>query len=390
MSEELELLKFKRACNNGNIIKVLGVGGGGGNAVNHMYRQGIKDVSFVVCNTDSQALFASPIENKLCLGSETTKGLGAGNDPLKAQKAAEESTDEIKKMLYDGTEMVFITAGMGGGTGTGAAPVVAGIAKSLGLLTVGIVTIPFAWEGRKKIEQALSGVKQMAKNVDSLLVINNESLRELFPDMDIREGFAQADNVLTSAAKGIAEIITVNGHINLDFADVSTTMRDGGVAVMNTGIGSGESRLLKAFHNALESPLIKQVDLRRAEKLLFNIYCSSTNAIKMEETAEITEFVDGINPDINVIWGITFDDTLGENVKITIITTGFNIEEEIENLTAEIEKKYFGKKSTRSVSTFTKTQSQKPSNDDSWNFVFDDEDVLEELKNTPAYLRKKN
>jgi len=307
-----------------SIIKVIGVGGGGGNAVNHMYRQGIKDVSFVVCNTDYQALEKSPVPVKIQIGR-----LGAGGKPEEARKAAEEHIEKIKDVLRDNTEMVFITATMGGGTGTGASPVIAKAARELGILTVGIVTIPFAFELRRKIEQALQGVLALSEHVDALLVINNEKLREIYPELNLFNAFAKADDVLTNAAKGIAEIITIPGKINIDFADVHSTMKDGKVAIMNTGFASGEKRITKAIENALYSPLQNTNDVSGASKILLNFYCSEEHPIGMEESKEIDLFMSKIGDAMNVdvIWGVTVDETLGENVKITLIATGFDVSE---------------------------------------------------------------
>ncbi len=307
------------------IIKVIGVGGGGGNAVNHMYRQGIKDVSFVVCNTDNQALLKSPVPNKIQLGTDTTEGLGAGGNPTVARKAAEETIEKINMMLKDNTKMVFITAGMGGGTGTGASPVVAKVAHDLGILTVGIVTIPFAFEGKLKIKQALEGVAELSEHVDALLVINNEKLKEIYPDLELANAFAKADDVLTNAAKGIAEIITVPGYINTDFADVYSIMKDGNIAIMNTGYASGENRITKAIENALTSPLLNTTDVRGASKVLLSLYCSNSHQIKMEEVQQIHDFMTKVGEEVQVIWGATFDDSLAENVKITLIATGYGV-----------------------------------------------------------------
>lgn len=308
-----------------SIIKVIGVGGGGGNAVNHMYRQGITDVSFVVCNTDNQALIKSPVPTKIQLGVDTTAGLGAGGNPIVARQAAEESIEKIQALLQDNTKMVFITAGMGGGTGTGASPVVAKAAHDLGILTVGIVTIPFAFEGNLKIKQALEGVAALSEHVDAILVINNEKLKEIYPDLELSNAFAKADDVLTNAAKGIAEIITVPGYINTDFADVYSIMKDGNVAIMNTGFASGENRISKAIEDALNSPLLNTNDVSGASKVLLSLYCSTTNQIKMEEVQQIHDFMNKVGDNVQVIWGATFDDSLGDNVKITIIATGYDV-----------------------------------------------------------------
>lgn len=308
-----------------SIIKVIGVGGGGGNAVNHMYNQGIRDVSFVVCNTDNQALNHSPVPVKIQLGEVTTAGLGAGGDPLVARKAAEESIERIQNVLKDNTRMVFITAGMGGGTGTGASPVVAKAAHDLGILTVGIVTIPFAFEGSMKIRQALEGVASLSEHVDALLVINNEKLREIFSDLELSNAFAKADDVLTNAARGIAEIITVPGYINTDFADVYTILHKGNVAIMNTGYASGPNRISNAIKDALNSPLLNTNDVGGASKVLLSLYCSKEYQIKMEEVNEINEFMSTVGDEIQVIWGATFDESLGENVKITLIATGYQV-----------------------------------------------------------------
>lgn len=262
------ILDFGDPDKSNSIIKVIGVGGGGGNAVNHMYRKGIHDVTFVLCNTDNQALNDSPVPVHLQLGKE---GLGAGNKPEKARKAAEESADDIREMLNDGTRMAFITAGMGGGTGTGAAPVIARISKEMDILTVGIVTIPFRWEGTQKIDQALDGVEEMAKHVDALLVINNDRLREIYPDLSVQDAFGKADDTLSIAAKSISEIITEHGLINLDFNDVKTVLKDGGVAIMSTGYGEGEGRVKKAIEAAINSPLLNEKDVFNSKKILLNI-----------------------------------------------------------------------------------------------------------------------
>lgn len=320
-------LDFGEPDRQNSIIKVIGVGGGGGNAVNNMYKLGIHDVSFVVCNTDAQALKDSPVPERLQLGSE---GLGAGNRPEKARLAAEESIDDIKAMLSDGTKMDFITAGMGGGTGTGAAPVIARVSKELGILTVGIVTIPFKFEGNKKIDQALDGVDEMAKHVDALLVINNERLRKVYPDLSLLNGFAKADDTLSVAAKSIAEIITVRGLINLDFNDVRTVLKDGGVAIMSTGFGEGDGRVRKAIDDALNSPLLNDNDIYNSQKILLSIAFSSengTDGLAMEEMNEINDFMSRFGSNFELKWGIAIDNTLEKKVKITILATGFGLDD---------------------------------------------------------------
>lgn len=321
------ILNFNYPTDTPKIIKVIGVGGGGGNAVNHMYKEGIHDVTFVLCNTDNQALMRSDVPIKLSLGREITQGLGAGNKPERAMMAAEESKEDIRKMLADGTKMVFITAGMGGGTGTGAAPVIARIAKDMGILTVGIVTIPFLFEGERKIIQALNGVEEIAKNVDALLVINNERLREIYSDLTVMNAFGKADDTLTTAAKSIAEIITLPGIINLDFADVNTTMKDGGVALMSNGYGEGEGRVRQAVEDALNSPLLSNNDVKNAKKILFNVYFSEEAELRMEEMNDVHNFMSEFNRDIEVIWGTAIDNSLGNKVKMTILATGFTMDD---------------------------------------------------------------
>ena len=308
-----------------SIIKVIGVGGGGGNAVNHMYREGIHDVNFVVCNTDSKALADSPVPVRLQLGKE---GLGAGNRPGRAREAAEESIDSIHNMLNDGTKMVFITAGMGGGTGTGAAPVIAREAKAMDILTVGIVTIPFRFEGNRKIDQALDGVEEIAKHVDALLGINNERLREIYPELNVLSAFEMADNTLSIAAKSIAEIITMHGIINLDFRDVCTVLKDGGVAIMSTGFGEGENRVSKAIEAALHSPLLNNNDIFNSKKVLLSIsFCAEKegDTLMMEEMNEVHEFMSKFHDDVETKWGLSTDPSLDKKVKITILATGFGI-----------------------------------------------------------------
>ncbi len=322
-----DLMHFDLPKNKSSIIKVIGVGGGGSNAVNHMYEQGITDVDFIICNTDEQALKDSPVPVTIQLGETLTKGRGAGNKPEQGRQAAIESLDKITELLSHNTEMVFITAGMGGGTGTGAAPVIADEARELGILTVGIVTLPFRFEGKKRLTQAIEGLNKMRQHVDSLLVINNEKLREMYGNMPFKEAFSQADNILTVAAKGIAEIITVHGHINVDFADVQTVMKDSGVALMGSASASGENRAMIAIEEALNSPLLNDNDIKGAKDILLNIASSEQNEVTMDEIGEITDYVQvsaGLSADI--IWGITTDNSLGEGISVTIIATGFGNE----------------------------------------------------------------
>ena len=327
MMDNNVLLDFGEPESENSIIKVVGVGGGGGNAVNHMYREGIHDVTFVLCNTDNQALNDSPVPVHLQLGKE---GLGAGNRPEKARAAAEESLDDIKKMFNDGTRMAFITAGMGGGTGTGAAPVIARVSKEMGILTVGIVTIPFRFEGDRKIDQALDGVEEMNKHVDALLVINNERLREIYPELTVLDAFGKADDTLSVAAKSIAEIITVHGLINLDFNDVKTVLKDGGVAIMSTGYGEGEGRVRKAIEDALNSPLLNENDVFNSKKILLSISFAGNkdgkDSLMMEEMNDVNEFMSKFGNDFEIKWGLATDPELGKKVKVTILATGFGID----------------------------------------------------------------
>lgn len=323
MSDET-IMPFDFQSGSPSIIKVIGVGGGGGNAVNHMYREGIHDVTFVVCNTDNQALDESPVPIKLQLGRE---GLGAGNRPERARDAANESLEDVKNMLNDGCKMAFITAGMGGGTGTGAAPIIAKTAKDMGILTVGIVTIPFLFEGNKKIDQALDGVEEMSKHVDALLVINNERLRDVYSDLSVINAFGKADDTLSVAAKSIAEIITIRGKINLDFNDVKTVLKDGGVAIMSTGYGYGEGRVTQAITDALHSPLLNNNDIFNSKKVLFNISYSSNSDLMMEEMNEVHEFMSRFGKDVETKWGLYIDDNLEDKVKFTILATGFGIKD---------------------------------------------------------------
>ena len=317
-----------------NIIKVVGVGGGGCNAVGNMYEQGIVNVTFAVCNTDAQALAKSPVPVKIPLGE-----LGAGGDPNVGRLEAENHKEEIKHMLEDGTKMVFVTAGMGGGTGTGAAPIIAGIAKDMGLLTIGVVTIPFSFEKKSKIIKALKGVDEMRRNVDALLIINNERICDIYADseMSVKESFRHADHILCDATKSISELITINGTINLDFRDVETTMRGGGGAIMAIGRAAGELRVEKAIIDALDSPLLYGNNISHAKRLLFNIYTSEKHPLLVKEMKEVDAFMDAINPDIEVINGISDDNSLDEAAKVTILATGF--EDDFENARVPVDEK---------------------------------------------------
>lgn len=397
------LLEFDYPTTASSIIKVIGVGGGGGNAVKHMYHEGIHDVSFVLCNTDNQALLKSDVPVKLQLGKTVTKGLGAGNKPWVAKEAAEESLNDIKNLLDDGTEMVFVTAGMGGGTGTGAAPVVAQIAKDMDILTIGIVTIPFVFEGERKILQALNGVEEMSKNVDALLVINNQRLFDIYQDLPVWDAFAKADDMLTVAAKSIAEIITLPGYINLDFADVKTTLKDGGVAIMSSGTGSGNNRIAKAIENTLHSPLLNNNNVFDAQKILLNLSSSKRVPLVVEEMNEVHNFMAKFRTrDIEVIWGAAIEEDLGENVKITILATGFGMnsipmmdentrikrealsrrEEEKEREDTALIAKYYGQEQVKKMG---KKTHPKP-------FIFsleqmDDDSIIDIVINNAAYNR---
>lgn len=320
------------------IIKVVGVGGGGCNAVRNMFNEGVEGVTYAVCNTDSQSLAGSPVPVKIMLGDS---GLGAGADPERGKKEAENNINDIVKLLSDGTKMVFVTAGMGGGTGTGAAPVIAGTAKDMGLLTVGVVTIPFYFEKKRKIIKALKGVDELRKNVDALLIVNNERLCDVYADSDIsvKEAFLRADNILKDAVKGISELITVHsdGSINLDFRDVETTMKNGGGAIMAMGRASGENRVEKAIIDALDSPLLYGNDIGKAKRILFNIYASEEHPIFVREMQEIDDFFDQLDPNIDVIWGTSVDDTLGEDAKVTILATGLE-----DDLRTEVQADVYG------------------------------------------------
>ena len=325
------------------IIKVVGVGGGGCNAVNNMYKEGVEGVTYAVCNTDSQSLSRSDVPVKIQLG----EGLGAGGDPEKGRNEAVSTIDSIQNLLNDGTKMVFVTAGMGGGTGTGAAPVVAGVAKNMGLLTIGVVTIPFYFEKKRKIIKALKGVEEMRKNVDALLIVNNERLCDVYSDAEIplKEAFFRADNILMDAVKGISELITLpsDGGIKSDFRDVETTMKNGGGAIMAMGRASGEHRVERAILNALDSPLLYGNDIGKAKRILFNIYASDEYPIFVRELQEIDDFFDQLDPNIEVIWGTATDDSLGEDAKVTILATGMedSLKEEVKTDVYRNEDDYF-------------------------------------------------
>ncbi|MBD8490212.1 cell division protein FtsZ [Echinicola sp. CAU 1574] len=316
--------KFDIPKNHKSIIKVIGVGGGGSNAVNHMFSQGIKDVEFVVVNTDSQALKSSPVPLKLQIGAHLTEGLGAGANPEKGRNAALESKEEIRELLSDNTKMVFITAGMGGGTGTGAAPVIAKIAKDMDILTVGIVTAPFIFEGRKKTGAAQRGIEELRANCDTVLVILNDKLREVYGNLPIRSAFGKADNVLSTAAKSIAEIITVHQDVNVDFEDVKTVMKDAGAAVMGSATEEMEGRAIKAAEKAIASPLLNNVDIKGAEKILLSIMSGEEEELSMDELSEITEYIqERAGDDAEVIFGQGIDPDLKKAIRVTVIATGF-------------------------------------------------------------------
>ncbi len=306
-----------------SIIKVLGVGGGGSNAVTHMFKQGIVGVDFAISNTDNQAMEISPVPTKLQLGPNLTEGRGAGSKPQVGKQACIESIEAVKEFLSDDTKMLFVTAGMGGGTGTGAAPIIAKAAQEMDILTVGIVTLPFTFEGRRRSTQGMDGLEELKKNVDTLIVISNDKLRQIHGNLSLSDAFAKADNILTTAAKGIAEIITVPGYVNVDFEDVNTVMRNSGVAIMGTAMAEGDDRAKRAVDEALNSPLLEDNDIKGAQHILLNI-TSGTKEVTMDEIFEITEFVQeeaGYGTDL--IWGNCFDETIGEKISVTVIATGF-------------------------------------------------------------------
>jgi cell division protein FtsZ len=318
-----QIMLFDLPKDEPSIIKIIGVGGGGSNAVTHMYKQGIVGVDYAICNTDAQAMHLSPVPVKISLGQSLTEGMGAGSKPSVGKQACLESLDEIKRFLETGTKMVFITAGMGGGTGTGAAPIIAKTAQELGILTVGIVTLPFMFEGRIRVSNGMEGLEDLRKNVDCLVVISNDKLRQIHGNLSISQAFSQADNILCTAAKGIAEIITVPGYVNVDFEDVNTVMRSSGVAIMGTAALEGENRARRAVDEALNSPLLEENNIRGAKNILVNI-TSGVREATMDEIFEITEFIqEEAGNDTNLIWGNCFDERLGEKLAVTIIATGF-------------------------------------------------------------------
>ena len=333
MAENNKILDFVAPVEDRmqGIIKVVGVGGGGCNAVRNMYLDKVGGVTYAVMNTDSQSLSRSPVPYKIQLGA----GLGAGGNPEEGKRECEGSAEDIRKLLSDGTKMVFVTAGMGGGTGTGAAPLVAGIAKEMGLLTVGVVTIPFYFEKKKKIIKALKGVDEMRRNVDALLIVNNERLCDIYADseLSVKEAFKRADNILMDAVKGISITLPSDGGIKSDFKDVETTMKNGGGAIMAMGRASGEHRVEKAILNALDSPLLYGNDIGKAKRILFNIYSSDEHSIFVRELQEIDDFFDQLDPNIDVIWGTATDDSLGEDAKVTILATGLE-----DDLRSEVQK----------------------------------------------------
>jgi len=404
-----EIVQFDFPTDSPKIIKVIGVGGGGGNAVNHMYKEGIHDVTFVLCNTDNQALAESEVPIKLQLGRSITQGLGAGNRPDRARDAAEESIEDIEAILNDGTKMVFITAGMGGGTGTGAAPVIARIAKEMDILTVGIVTIPFIFEGEKKIIQALDGVERIAQHVDALLVINNERLREIYSDLTFMNAFGKADDTLSIAAKSIAEIITMRGTVNLDFADVKTILKDGGVAIMSTGFGEGDNRVTKAIDDALHSPLLNNNDIFNAKKVMLNVSFCKNSELMMEEMNEIHEFMSKFREGVEVIWGVAMDNALDKKVKITVLATGFGVEdvpgmdsvlerrsqeEEERQIQLEEEKEKNKERIRKAYGESANSIGSKNIHKRRQIYLFapedlDNDDIVSIVENSPAYLRDK-
>ncbi|MDO4770383.1 cell division protein FtsZ [Porphyromonas sp.] len=384
MEDKLLHINDKKEVNT-SIIKVIGVGGGGGNAVNHMYDQHIKDVSFLLCNTDRQHLNKCHIPNTLCIGEKITMGLGAGNRPERAQQAAEESKEEIRKALSDGTRMVFITAGMGGGTGTGAAPVIARIAKEMGILTVGIVTIPFLFEGQRKILQAIKGVEEMSNNVDAILVIKNELLRKVYPDLKVSEAFKRADETLTTAARSISELVTDEGDINVDFADVSTILTNGGLAIISRGFASGANSVYDAIKDALHSPLVNTSNFQKASRVLLYITYSEQSQPDTEVFDHLNSFMAGILGDYDFIWGCGRDETLGDKVRVTLLASGFDVQNVITDETViEKIKEYYGD-DMKGESTFRTETSVIFTEEE-----LDDDTFISMISDTPTLKRSAN
>jgi cell division protein FtsZ len=333
------IMQFDIPKEDRSIIKVIGVGGGGCNAVTHMFKQGIVGVDFAICNTDNQSMELSPVPTKIQLGPHLTEGRGAGSLPQVGKQACIESIDDVRRFIEEETKMIFITAGMGGGTGTGAAPIIAKAAKELDILTVAIVTIPFRFEGRRRKEQATEGLEELKNNVDSLIIVSNDKLREIHGNLPVSEAFAHADNILSTAAKGIAEIITVPGYVNVDFEDVNTVMRDSGVSIMGTAMAEGEGRARKAVDEALNSPLLEDNDIRGAKHILLNI-TSGTKEVTMDEIYEITEFIqDEAGYDTDLIWGNCVDESLGDKVCVTVIATGFEHKKSMEEVVEQRKEK---------------------------------------------------
>lgn len=384
------------------IIKVIGVGGGGCNAVSHMYREGIEGVTFMVCNTDMKSVNDSPVPEKLLLG----EGLGAGNDPEEGRKKAEASIDRIRDCFNDDTRMVFITAGMGGGTGTGAAPVVAKVAREKDILSVGIVTIPYRWEGDRKIDQALDGVEEISKYVDALIVVKNDNLREIYGDLKFEAGYDRADDIALVAAKSISDIITMHGKINLDFNDIRMVLKDGGVAIIGTGYGKGEGRLTQAFQDAQTSPLLNDNNVFNAKKVVICISYSSESELIMSELDEVNEFMSRFSRDIKTKHGVEKDETLGDQIKVTLLATGFGIqdihmkemderlanrtEEEIEQMAEEEERRRARRERYYGPDANNRTQRTRRRH----IYIFSPEDldnaeIVAMVENSPTYLRDK-
>ena len=390
-------------------IKVIGVGGGGCNAVNRMIDSGMKGVTFIAVNTDKQALDKSKAETKLQIGEKLTKGLGAGGNPEVGQKSAEENVEDISKLL-SGADMVFVTAGMGGGTGTGAAPIIAQTAKEMDILTIGIVTIPFRWEGDKKIDQALDGVEEISKHVDALLVINNEKLSEIYSELSVDDAFDKADDTLSVAAKSIAEIITLHGKVNLDFNDVKTVLKDGGVAIMSTGYGEGDNRVSEAIKNAQHSPLLNNNDIFNSKKVLLNISYSSQYKLMMSEMDEVKEFMNRFSRDFETKFGMAIDDKLEQKVKITLLATGFGIQDihmkemddritqrtaEEQQRLAELEEEEEQRRNRREVYYGKDANARSQRSRRRHIYLFnpedmDNADIISMVENSPTYLRDKS